>query len=131
MGHAFLAALSVACWCEKQNEGACQILVEPAQVLAVGCHPAQVPVATKMVIVRIAVPQISLLTVPASAKGKEEEPLLPQQPSRSSDTDAAAPDRKDRTPEAETSGSDLDRTLDEEQLVAQLQTYFQESIRCT
>ena len=98
--------------------------------LYAGCHSAKVPVATKMVIVRIGVPQIALLTVPAAAKGKDEDPTLLPQQSRSSDTAAAVQDRMDRTAEAETSGSDLNRTLDEEQLVSQLQTYFQESIRC-
>ena len=81
-----------------------------------------------MVIVRIGVPQIALLTVPASAKGKDEEqPSLPQQPG--SDTDPAGQDRMDRTAEAESSGSELDRTQDEEQLITQLQAHFQESIR--
>ena len=99
--------------------------------LYAGCHKAKVPVATKMVIVRIGIPQIALLTVPAAAKGKDEDPALPPQQSQSSSLGAAVQDRIDsRTAEAETSGSDLDRTLDEEQLVSQLQTYFQESIRC-
>lgn len=83
-----------------------------------------------MVIVRIGIPQIALLTVPAAAKGKDEDSALLPQPSHSSDVGAAVQDRMDRTAEAETSDSDLDRTLDEEQLVSQLQTYFQESIRC-
>lgn len=83
-----------------------------------------------MVIVRIGVPQIALLTVPATAKGKDEDPALLPQHSHSSDLGAAVQDRTDRTAEAETSGSDLDRSMDEEQLVSQLQTYFQESIRC-
>lgn len=107
-------------------------LCKEFQCLAVpyaGCQKAKVPVATKMVIVRIGVPQIALLTVPATAPGKEEgSHSLPQQP-HSSDMGAAVQDRMDRTAEAETSGSDLDRTMDEEQLVSQLQTYFQESIR--
>lgn len=82
-----------------------------------------------MVIVRISVPQIALLTVPASAKGQDEEqPLLPVQPG--SNPDPAGQDRIDRTAEAESSGSELDRTQDEEQLITQLQAYFQESIRC-
>ena len=94
-----------------------------------GRQKAKVPVATKMVIVRIGVPQIALLTVPATAPGKEEgSPSLPQQP-HSSDMGAAVQDRMDRTAEAETSGSDPERTMDEEQLVSQLQTYFQERIR--
>lgn len=83
-----------------------------------------------MVIVRIGVPQIALLTVPAAAKGKDEDPALFPQQSHSSDSGAAVQDRMDRTAEAETSGSDLDRGTDEDQLVSQLQTYFQESIRC-
>ena len=98
--------------------------------ICVGYHSAKVPVATKMVIVRIGIPQIALLTVPAAAKGKDEDPTLLPQQSRSSDTAAAVQDMMDRTAEAETSGADLNRTLDEEQLVSQLQTYFQESIRC-
>ena len=83
-----------------------------------------------MVIVRIGIPQIALLTVPAAAKGKDEDPALLPQQSHSSDPGAAVHDRMDRTAEAETSGSDLDQTMDEEQLVSQLQTYFQDSIRC-
>lgn len=95
-----------------------------------GCQKAKIPVATKTVIVRIGVPQIALLTVPATDQGKEEgSHLHPQQP-HSSDMGAAVQDRIDRTAEAEPSGPDLDRTMDEEQLVSQLQTYFQESIRC-
>ena len=82
-----------------------------------------------MVIVRIGVPQIALLTVPASAKGKDEEqPLLPAQPG--GNPEPAGQDRMDRTAEAESSGSKLDTTQDEEQLITQLQAHFQESIRC-
>ena len=82
-----------------------------------------------MVIVRIGIPQIALLTMPEPAKGKDEDrPLLPQ-PSGSSSQQGAALDRRDRTAEAETSDSGPEHTQDEEHLVAQLQTYFQDSIR--
>ncbi|KAL3143311.1 hypothetical protein ABBQ38_002150 [Trebouxia sp. C0009 RCD-2024] len=114
-----------------------QLLIRPLRELAIrravevpqsGCRAARVPIATKMVIVRIGVPQIALLTVPASAKGKDEEqPLLPAQPG--GNPEPAGQDRMDRTAEAESSGSELDTTQDEEQLITQLQAYFQESIR--
>ena len=83
-----------------------------------------------MVIVRIGIPQIALLTLPEPAKGKDEDqPPFPQ-PSGSSTQPGAALDRRDRTAEAETSDSGPERIQDEEHLVAQLQIYFQGSIRC-
>ncbi len=83
-----------------------------------------------MVIARIGVPQIALLTMPASAKGKEDDhPLFPHV-GGSTDPSEHVLDRFDRTAEAEISGNGLDSTQEEEQLVGQLQTYFQQHIRC-
>lgn len=81
-----------------------------------------------MVIAKIGIPQIALLTMPASAKGKEENhPLMPQ--AGSSESADHVLDRLDRTAEAEPSGSGLDRDQETEQLVGQLQVYFQQHTR--
>ena len=80
-----------------------------------------------MVIARIGVPQIALLTVPPPAKGKDEHhPLSPQ---ASGDPAGHMLDRMDRTAEAETSDNGLDGPQEEEQLVGQLQLYFQQHTR--
>lgn len=80
-----------------------------------------------MVIARIGVPQIALLTVPPPAKGKDgDHPLFPQ---ASGDPAEHILDRMDRTAEAETSDNGLDGPQEEEQLVAQLQLYFQKHTR--
>ncbi|KAL0039627.1 hypothetical protein WJX77_003781 [Trebouxia sp. C0004] len=97
-------------------------------MLQSGCHPVQVPVATKMVIARICIPQIILLTMPASAKEKDKgDPLFP--PAGAGDPAEHVLDRLDRTTEAETSGSGLDDAQEGEQLVRQLQAYFQKHTR--
>ena len=88
----------------------------------------QVPVATKMVIARICIPQIVLLTMPASAKDKDKgDPLFP--PAGAGDPAEHVLDRLDRTAEAETSGSGVDDAQEGEQLVRQLQAYFQKHTR--
>ncbi|KAA6429814.1 MAG: peroxisome biogenesis 6-like [Trebouxia sp. A1-2] len=98
------------------------------EVLQSGCHSLQVPVATKMVIARICIPQIVLLTMPASAKEKDKgDPLV--SPSGAGDPADHVLDRLDRTAEAETSGSGLDDAQEGEQLVRQLQAYFQKHTR--
>ncbi|DBB17357.1 TPA: hypothetical protein ACH3X3_014397 [Trebouxia sp. C0006] len=97
-------------------------------MLQSGCHPVQVPVATKMVIARICIPQMVLLTMPASAKEKDKgDPLFP--PAGAGDPAEHILDRLDRTAEAETSGTGLDDEQEGEQLVRQLQAYFQKHTR--
>lgn len=97
-------------------------------MVGAGCHPVQVPVATKMVIARICIPQMVLLTMPASAKEKDKgDPLFP--PAGAGDPAEHILDRLDRTAEAETSGTGLDDEQEGEQLVRQLQAYFQKHTR--
>ena len=99
-----------------------------SHIVGAGCHPVQVPVATKMVIARICIPQIVLLTMPASAKEKDKgHPVFP--PAGAVDPAEHVLDRLDRTAEAETSGSGLDDAQEGEQLVRQLQAYFQKHTR--
>ncbi len=81
-----------------------------------------------MVIARICIPQMVLLTMPASAKEKDKgDPLFP--PAGAGDPAEHILDRLDRTAEAETSGTGLDDEQEGEQLVRQLQAYFQKHTR--
>ena len=102
----------------------------PIGCLIAGCHPAQVPLATKLVIARVSSPHIVLLTAPASDGGKDDQPPLYPQPA-TSDSSGHTPNRLDRTAEAETSDNGIDEAQEKEQLVDQLQKYFHHHTRYT
>ena len=87
------------------------------------------PCATKLVISKVAIPKVELFQVPASTQDKEADPTSPAGAPGSS-LPGAALKKMDRTIEGETSGLGSDEYKEEEdQLTAQLQAYFLESIR--